>query len=158
MGELHKLHLLVGVKAEQSLRDSVRAVIEQTEDDSESLELAPVGRKDWVAGIRIDETVEFGKLGPIASEVLGHLIAIDSRQRIRRENVRAYVVQPPVPVFKDPEEPPLPAEPPQSEPESSSATCPICGRTVHSYNLQHDTSGRAVGCYICRGDPGRARS
>jgi hypothetical protein len=163
MSEMSRLHLLVGVKAEQSLRDEVRAVVDQDEDGSEELELAPVGRKDWIAGVRVTADLGFNRLEEIAVTVLGRLIALDSRQRIRRENVRVYVVQPPVPVFKDPEEAPLPKPPepePQIQPEIHGATaiCPVCDRSVHSYNLQHDTSGRVVGCYICGGDPSRAGS
>jgi hypothetical protein len=163
MSEMSRLHLLVGVKAEQSLRDEVRAVVDQAEDDSEELELAPVGRKDWIAGVRVTADLSFRRLEEIAAVVLGRLITLDSRQRIRRENVRVYVVQPPVPVFKDPEEAPppeptSPEPPPQPAIHGATATCPVCNRSVHSYNLQHDTTGRVVGCYICGGDPSRAGS
>jgi hypothetical protein len=161
MERLKPLDLLVGVKAEQSLRDAVRTVIEQADDDLDGLELAPVGRKDWVAGRRIGAAVSFGELGRIGRAVLTQLLGLDSRQRIRQENVRLYVVQPPVPVFKDPE----PAEelvPEPAAPEPASVgglggptVCPICEREVHSFNLQHDTTGKVVGCFLCGGDPGR---
>lgn len=160
MSEISKLHLLVGVKAEQSLRDSVRAVVDQADESAEDLELAPVGRKDWVAGARAGSDLRFGDLASIASSILGRLIGLDSHQRIRQENVRVYVVQPPVPVFKDPvepEQPPVAPAAPQ-QPQDSTATCPVCQRTVHSFNLQHDTAGRVVGCYICGGDPSRTGS
>jgi hypothetical protein len=157
MSVLAKIHLLVGVKAEQSLRDAVRAAVDDVDVDSGDLELAPVGRKDWVAGVRAGSDLSFGRLQELSGKVLGQLIALDSRQRIRRENVRVFAVQPPVPVFKDPEEsapPPQPESAPQQARESASI-CPVCGRKVHAFNLQHDTSGRVVGCYICGGDPGR---
>ena len=57
---------------------------------------------------------------------------------------------------------PIPAQP-EPEPvaapqqaQDSASTCPVCQRKVHAFNLQHDTTGRVVGCYICGGDPGRA--
>jgi hypothetical protein len=164
MSEISRIHLLVGVKAEQTLRDAVRAAVDDPEVDTGDLELAPVGRKDWVAGVRAGSDLRFEALHELAGQVLGRLIALDSRQRIRRENVRVYAVQPPVPVFKDPEEsvpPPEPEVAPAPAPEQpreSGTTCPVCGRTVHAFNLQHDTSGKVVGCYICGGDPGRAGS
>jgi len=162
MGEISKIHLLVGVKAEQSLRDSVRGAVDDAEVDTGELELVPVGRKDWVAGVRAGTDLPYSELQQIAGRVLSQLIALDSRQRIRQENVRVYSVQPPVPVFKDPEESAPPPEPePALAPEpvqDSVSTCPVCQRKVHAFNLQHDTSGRVVGCYICGGDPGRTGS
>jgi hypothetical protein len=164
MNDISKLHLLVGVKAEQSLRDAVRLVVDQAEGDNEDLELAPVGRKDWVAGVRAGANLSFGELAGLASTVLSRLIALDTHQRIRQENVRVYVVQPPVPVFKDPEPPapipdpgpPAPVEPEPVVPTTETPTCPVCNRKVHAYNLQHDTSGKVVGCYICGGNINRA--
>ena len=88
MSQLSKIHLLVGVKAEQSLRDAVRAAVDDAEVDSGDLELAPVGRKDWVAGVRAGSDLSFGKLQEISATVLGQLIALDSRQRIRRDLLR----------------------------------------------------------------------
>ncbi|MBW2276058.1 MAG: hypothetical protein JRF63_01120 [Deltaproteobacteria bacterium] len=166
MNEISKIHLLVGVKAEQSLRDSVRGAVDDTEVDTGDLELVPVGRKDWVAGVRAGSDLPFSKLQQIAGQILSQLIALDSRQRIRQENVRVYSVQPPVPVFKDPEEiAPTPAREPGREPaaapqqaQDSASTCPVCQRKVHAFNLQHDTTGRVVGCYICGGDRSRAGS
>lgn len=159
MSDISKIHLLVGVKAEQSLRDAVRAAVDDPGVDTGDLELAPVGRKDWVAGMRAGSDLRFGELHEITGKVLGSLIALDSRQRIRRENVRVFAVQPPVPVFKDPEEsapPPRPTnEAAPARFQDSSQVCPVCQRRVHSFNLQHDTTGRVVGCYICGGDPTR---
>jgi hypothetical protein len=157
MERLKPLDLLVGVKAEQSLRDAVRAAVEQSEDDLGGLELAPVGRKDWIAGQRIGTAVAFGELARIGRAVLTQLLGLDSRQRIRQENVRVYVLQQPVPVFKDPdpvEEVPAPAAP-AFEGLGGPTVCPICEREVHSFNLQHDTTGKVVGCFLCGGDPGR---
>lgn len=164
MSEISKIHLLVGVKAEQSLRDSVRGAVDDSEFESGELELVPVGRKDWVAGVRAGSDLPFGDLQKIAGTVLSQLIALDSRQRIRQENVRVYAVQPPVPVFKDPEDtasPPEHVPEPASAPEprqaqDSASICPVCQRRVHAFNLQHDTTGKVVGCYICGGDPSRA--
>jgi hypothetical protein len=168
MSEISKIHLLVGVKAEQSLRDVVRGAVDDGAVETGDLELVPVGRKDWVAGVRAGSDLPYGELQQIAGQVLSQLIALDSRQRIRQENVRVYSVQPPVPVFKDPEEPvpgPEPAPEPEPEPaaepqpqqvQESASTCPVCQRKVHAFNLQHDTNGKVVGCYICGGDPSRA--
>ncbi len=162
----------MGVKAEQSLRDAVRTAVEEREGDHEGLELVPVGRKDWVAGKRVGVSMLFSDLEGVGREVMTALIAMESHQRIRRENVRLYVVPPPVPVFKDPpgtladgspqDEFGTPDEPIEEEPVSEGlggpTVCPVCKREVHSFNLQHDTKGRVVGCFICGGDPGLARS
>lgn len=165
MSELNQLDIFVGVKAEQSLRDAVRAVVEESGEESSDLELAPVGRKDWIAGRRFGANLTYPQVAKVCREVLTRLIGLDSRQRIRMENIRLYVVPPPVPVFKDPpaeltsaapeapvsEEPAAPAETGLGGP----TVCPVCGRGVHSYNLQHDTRGKVVGCFICGGEPGR---
>jgi len=102
MNELKPMHLLMGVRAEQSLRDAVRDAIELSPDDAEDLVLAPAGRKDWIAGIRIGETAAFGEISALSKRVLLRLLRLDSRQRIRSENVRLWVVPAPVPVFRDP--------------------------------------------------------
>ncbi len=149
--------LFVGVKAEQSLRDTVRAAIEQ-EDHSDQLELAPFGKKDWIAGRRIGSTVQFSMLDEIIISVRKQLLALGSHQRIRQENVRVYAVQPPVPVFKDFSDAGLSETPqtqeiePAEEPDGQT-TCPICKRIVHSYNLQRNPKGRIIGCFMCGGDP-----
>jgi hypothetical protein len=99
------------------------------------------------------------------------LLRLDTRQRIRRENVKLYVVVPPVPVFKDSSpigpgaEPDrdhdrdarLQPEEPAPDGREGPRICPVCNRQVHSFNLQHDTRGRVVGCFICGGDPGYFR-
>jgi hypothetical protein len=167
MIELDEKQILVGVKADQSLCDAVREAVDGREGGDEVIELAPIGRKDWVAGRRVTNALTFGELDALVGDVLRRLLALDSKQRIRRENVRAYAVPPPVPVFKDPDETSesdsRPAEPhekePLSQPESDAALdggveiCPVCGRSVHSYNLQYDLQGRPVGCFMCGGDP-----
>ena len=96
------MHLLMGVRAEQSLRDAVRDAIERATDDREELVLAPSGRKDWIAGIRVGEAASFREISALGKAVLARLLSLDSRQRIRSENVRLWVVPPPVPVFRDP--------------------------------------------------------
>ena len=162
MDEAKPQDLLIGVKAEQSLRDAVRALVEADDADSGGLELAPVGRKDWVAGVRLGALSALPAIAASADDVLRRLLALDSTQRIRRESVRVWVVPPPVPVFKDPADDAArqPAgESPSSEPAAAAAElCPVCGRSVHSYNLQFDTRGRPVGCFMCGGDPSGSRS
>ncbi len=167
MGNVSKLELLVGIKAEQSLRDEVRTAVDEAGAESAGLELTPVGPKDWIAGARVGTAISFVRVTEVCAEVLAKLIALESRQRIRMENIRFYVVPPPVPVFKDsplsefPDDAPNPKED-STEPEvstfNSAAQCPVCGRTVNSYNLQHNTKGKVVGCFICGGDPGIRRS
>jgi len=160
MSETKTLHLLLGVRAEQSLRDAVRSAVEQSSDESEELVLAPAGRKDWIAGVRIGEATSFRELAALSRRVLTRLITLESRQRIREENVRLWVVPPPVPVFRDPQQDAAPStDPPgdavaaEREPDDGeTAVCPVCGRRVHRFNLQRDTFGRAVGCYQCGGD------
>ena len=167
MNDTKTLHLLVGVRAEQSLRDAVRTAVEQTAEEADDLVLAPAGRKDWIAGVRIGEATSFGELATLGKRVLARLISLETRQRIRAEHVRLWVVPPPVPVFRDPM--PQEAEP-KEEPaadagadadaeadvDGETATCPVCGRRVHRFNIQRDTYGHAVGCYQCGGvhDPG----
>ncbi len=167
MGNVSTLELLVGIKAEQSLRDEVRTAVDEAGSESVGLELTPVGPKDWIAGARVGTSISFVRVSEICAEVLAKLIALESRQRIRMEKIRFYVVPPPVPVFKDPPLPEHSDDPSKPKEDSSSsdqnifgnvAQCPICGRTVNSYNLQHNTKGDVVGCFICGGDPGIRRS
>ena len=157
MNHIRKMDVLVGIKAEQSLRDAVRLLVDESDTD---LELTPVGRKDWVAGQRVGSTVVQGELEEIFRAVHKKLLALGSEQRIRSESIRLYVVQEPVPVFKDPEQDA--AETPEVEPQetasepapSGPSTCPICNRTVHSYNLHYNTDGKVVGCFMCGGNAG----
>jgi hypothetical protein len=107
MEEPKTMHLLMGVRAEQSLRDAVRTAVEGAADDSEELVLAPSGRKDWIAGVRVGETSSFREIAALGRVVLTRLLSLDSRQRIRSENIRLWVVPAPVPVFRDP--PPMDA-------------------------------------------------
>ena len=167
MGNVSTLELLVGIKAEQSLRDEVRAAVDEAGAESAGLELTPVGPKDWIAGARVGTSISFVRVTEVCADILAKLIALESRQRIRMENIRFYVVPPPVPVFKDPPLPEFSDDAPKPKEDSSAtdastfsgaATCPICGRTVNSYNLQHNTKGDVVGCFICGGDPGGRRS
>ena len=167
MGNVSTLELLVGIKAEQSLRDEVRTAVDEAGSESVGLELTPVGPKDWIAGARVGTSISYVRVSEVCAEILAKLIALESRQRIRMEKIRFYVVPPPVPVFKDsplPEHSDDPAKPKEdsssSDPDifGNVAQCPICGRTVNSYNLQHNTKGKVVGCFICGGDPGIRRS
>ncbi len=167
MGNVSTLELLVGIKAEQSLRDEVRSAVDEAGAESVGLELTPVGPKDWIAGARVGTSIPFVRVSEVCAEVLAKLIALESRQRIRMEKIRFYVVPPPVPVFKDPPSPEFSNDGARPKEDSSSsdpdifgsaAQCPICGRTVNSYNLQHNTKGDVVGCFICGGDPGIRRS
>ena len=160
---MNKIDLLVGIRAEQSLRDTLRTVTDDAGLEDVNLELTPVGRKDWVAGKRLSSVVECSELPKIEDSVLKELISLDSKQRVRRENIRMFAVVKPVPVFKDPfvqeelEEQRAIKEATENQQSGlgSSTACPICKRTVHSYNLQHDTTGKVVGCFMCGGDPGR---
>jgi hypothetical protein len=167
MGKVSTLELLVGIKAEQSLRDEVRTAVDEAGSESVGLELTPVGPKDWIAGARVGTSISFMRVTEVCAEVLTKLIALKSMQRIRMENIRFYVVPPPVPVFKDPPSPEFSDDAPKQKEDSTApdvstfgnaAQCPICGRTVNSYNLQHNTKGDVVGCFICGGDPGIRRS
>ena len=143
--------LLVGVKAEQSLRDALREALEADKDAADGLELIPVGRKTWVAGRRIGPVADPARIAEEVAEVHRRLMALGSAQRIRREIVRVWVAAPPVPVFRDPDPQPRVAD-------EGPATCPVCGREVHDYNLHRDSAGRPVGCYMCGGNPGGFRS
>ncbi len=159
MDAMKTADLIVGVKAEQTLRDALRTAVEQG-DDPGGLELVPFGKKDWIVGKRIGSSVLFGELGAIIRAVLKQLLTLESFQRIRGESVRVFSIQPPVPVFADfettnlRETPETRAEEPVKETEPEGSTeCPICKRAVHKYNLLHDPKGRILGCYICRGEP-----
>jgi len=153
MIELKQQDLLIGVKAEQSLRDALRDALDGEQRGAEGLELAPVGRKTWVAGHRIGPVEDLARIAEEAGEVHRRLLALGSAQRIRQENIRVWIAAPPVPVFRDPEPDPQP----QPQPDGP-VTCPVCGREIHSYNLHRDSTGRAVGCYMCGGNPGGFRS
>ncbi len=147
------IDLIIGIKAEQTLRDAARTAAEEGATRADSPELCPVGKKDWVAGERIGSTVRFGELEPKRNAVLARLIDLQSHQRIRQESLRIYAVRAPVPVFKDPM-PEETVERSQNERASNPETvaCPVCGTEVHNYNIQYDPWGKMVGCYICRGE------
>jgi hypothetical protein len=116
MTTMKPLEILVGVKAEQTLRDTVRAAIEAGGDKAAGLELAPLGNKDWIAGVRLGPQAGLAEVKRLSREVQAALIATGSFQRIRIESVRAYAVQKPVPVFKETGEP-APADEPAAEGE-----------------------------------------
>lgn len=177
--------IFIGVKAEQHLRDVVRHVIES--DDKSTLELTPVGRKDWIAGQRFSAPMNVGEMAQHCREVYLQLISLGSQQRIRTENIRMYAIQLHVPVFVDSSGAALDpadlaaesglwdgddeasgtapfaadadadADGDKDEAEGTShmaggpAVCPVCGRTVHSFNLHRNTHGQVVGCFLCGG-------
>jgi hypothetical protein len=153
------IDILFGIKAEQTLRDATRAAAEEPTAGVEPAELCPVGKKDWIAGERIEGPIPYDELEKKRRSVVSALIALNSHQRIRHENVRVWAVRPPVPVFRDPvpdeaaaepaEEPAADAQP--GEP-TGPVTCPVCGAEVHHYNIQYDPWGKMVGCYLCRGE------
>lgn len=152
MNEIKTLDILIGIKAEQSLRDAVRNLVENHKTD---IELTPVGRKDWIAGQRIGYTISHMDLEETCRRVHRKLMGLGSEQRIRYENIKLYVVAKPVPVFKDPDEPVAVQEEPIAEESpvvDGPSTCPICQRTVHSYNLHYNTEGKVVGCFMCGGN------
>ena len=167
------IDLFIGVKAEQTLRDAVRACTDDPTTGPCGTELCPVGQKDWIAGRRVGGLLKYSELAIRKNETLKGLIELQSHQRIRRESIRVYSVRKPVPVFKDP----LPdrfedmsnndgtidettgngAEIEESiasdtGKDDTSATCPVCGAIVHTYNIQYDPWGKMVGCYLCRGN------
>jgi hypothetical protein len=153
---MKSIDLLIGVKAEQTLRDAAREASEAAEADEELPELCPVGKKDWVAGRRLSLPIYFGDLGKYRAEIMKNLTALQSHQRIRNENIRLYSVRPPVPVFKDANddeelreeevEKKLTSKNPDTE------ICPICETEIHRYNVQYNAAGKMVGCYLCRGE------
>ncbi len=149
------IDLYFGIKAEQTLRDAVRAQSEAGLEDA--LELCPVGNKDWIAGDRFGTSASFKDVRPNAKGIMGRLVNLQSHQRIRQESIRIYAVRPPVPVFKDPSPDDLIEEAPESEKSSSGIKdnmpiiCSNCGAEVHPYNIQYDPAGKIVGCYLCRG-------
>ena len=151
---MKSIDLFLGIKAEQTLRDVTREAAEESQDDTTAPELCPIGKKDWIAGERIGSTIQFREIGKKGQQVIRCLIDLKSHQRIRHDSLRLYAVRPPVPVFKDPpqvESPSdVPPEPVKEKKESS--TCPVCEAEVHKYNLLFDSSGRTVGCYLCRGE------
>lgn len=152
------MDILIGIKAEQSLRDAVRTLVEQTDTE---IELTPVGRKDWIAGERVGDTLSNSDMEDTCRRVHRKLMALGSEQRIRFESIKLYSVAPPVPVFKDPDESDMEndamnakshAEPEFSAPVSGPSVCPVCNRSVHSYNLHYSTDGKVVGCFMCGGN------
>ncbi len=155
---MKSLDLFIGIKAEQSLRDVVKNLSESDSTESSEIELYPVGKKDWVAGIRIKEGISFFSLKEHHSEALRKLISLGSQQRIRQESLRVYSVRPPVPVFRDPTDE-QDAENTSSRKANSSliaadgtAICPNCGTEVHKFNLLFGPRETIIGCYLCRGD------
>lgn len=154
------IDLFLGVKTEQTLRDAARAAEgEAAAGDKSSTELCPIGKKDWVAGERIGLSLEFKEINRRRRTVIKDLLDLNSHQRIRQENIRLYAVRKPVPVFKDPVPDDMAHDMLADEGESVSGqasetrVCPVCGAKVHSFNMQYDPWGRAVGCYLCRGEP-----
>lgn len=151
---MKSIDILLGVKAEQTLRDAARNAAEESTDEADVPELCPVGKKDWIAGKRFGSSVPFGELEKKRLEVVKALIALGSHQRIRQDNVRVYAVRPPVPVFKDSSDAADASSPAEEEtPEGDTKICPVCGLEVHRFNLQYGPDGRPVGCYLCRGEP-----
>ncbi|MCP4196438.1 MAG: hypothetical protein GY762_04740 [Proteobacteria bacterium] len=154
------IDLFLGVKTEQTLRDATRAAEgEAPAGDKPSTELCPIGKKDWIAGERIGLALKFKEINDRRRRVIKDLLQLNSHQRIRQENIRLYAVRKPVPVFKDPVPDDIAhemlADKAESVPGPASETreCPVCGARVHNFNMQYDPWGRAVGCYLCRGEP-----
>jgi len=142
-----------GVRAEQTLRDAVRAQGEETEPSKNILELCPVGKKDWIAGARFGKIVKLGEVASHAKSVLSMLMSLQSHQRIRSESLRVFSVRPPVPVFKDsPTEDLLEDVAQEPQEKTGTITCPFCKTEIHPYNAQYSPSGKIVGCYLCRGE------
>jgi hypothetical protein len=152
---MKSIDLFIGIKAEQTLRDVARNAAEESADESAVPELCPIGKKDWIAGRRFGPSLKFGELEAKRVEVVKQLIALGSHQRIRQDNLRIYAVRPPVPVFKDAADHGPVAEAPTEQPagDGDTMTCPVCGLEVHHFNLQYDSDGKPVGCYLCRGEP-----
>ena len=154
---MNKVDFVVGIKAEQNLRELVRQSAEQTEETEGILELCPVGRKDWIAGLRFSGPLKKSEMGPLFKQVLKKLLSLGSQQRIRSESLRIYAVQEPVPVFRDAttDQPlaPREEEPPKVDPKSDEpVTCPVCERRVHPYNARVNSQGRIVSCSFCGGE------
>ena len=173
MNQTQKMDILAGIKAELSLRDAVRLALDESDT---SLELIPVGKKDWIAGQRIENSIRQGRLEEVCRGVHKKLMALNADQRIRFESIKLYVVPKPVPVFKDPEpdykqvqdtpetavsdnaEDTLLTDDGQNDEQKQSvkqgpSVCPVCRRKVHSYNLQYNSNGRVTGCFMCGGVP-----
>ena len=152
---MKRIDLFLGIKAEQTLRDAVRAAAEESTDDADVPELCPVGKKDWIAGKRLSTSLVFGQIEEKKRAVIKNLIGLQSHQRIRQESIRIYAVRPPVPVFKDTIPEGLEEEPVKEQvPDTETVACPVCGVEVHKYNIQYDPWGKMVGCYLCRGEAG----
>ncbi len=153
---MKSIDLLVGIKAEQTLRDVVRAATEESTSDSYPLELCPIGKKDWIAGQRLSEPIRFGEVEQVLAATTRHLLELRSHQRIRRDSIRIYAVPKPVPVFMDspPTESTPPAPPEESATTQQEVECPACGASVHRYNIRYDPWGQMVGCFLCRSTDG----
>ncbi len=152
---MKSLDLFFGVKAEQSLRDAVRNASETEASDTSVAELYPMGKKDWIAGCRLGETLTFRELKNRQSDVMRRLISVGSHQRIRQDSLRVHAVHPPVPVFREhPENPDSVEDAPISsnKTDSDTAICPKCGMEVHRFNLLFGPRRTVVGCYLCRGE------
>jgi hypothetical protein len=150
---MKSVNIFLGVKAEQTLRDAVRAAAEAQTGEGVAIELCPVGKKDWIAGERISRGILFGDLNQIAKQVLKRLIGLGSYQRIKSDSLKIWAVRKPVPVFKDP--PPMDSDriaDKAPHADKDVITCPVCGSPVNSYNIQYNPSGKMVGCYLCRGE------
>jgi hypothetical protein len=149
--QMKSLDLFFGIKAEQSLRDAVRNASETAGGDASTAELYPVGKKDWIAGLRLGETLTFQVLKNRQSDVQRKLISMGSHQRIRQDSLRVHAVRPPVPVFREHTEDREVDE--KSLPNQDSVICPKCGTEVHRFNLLFGPRETVVGCYLCRGEP-----
>lgn len=145
------IDLIVGVKAEHTLRDAVRAAAEKPQDDGKAIDLSPIGNKDWIAGERIGSSSTFGKMEEIIGSTMLRLINLKSQQRIRRDNIKVFATSKPVPVFKEPLPDNLSDEELGLKENKDTVICPVCKAEVHRYNARFDSKDRMVGCYICRG-------
>lgn len=146
------IDLFLGIKAEQTLRDMVRAATEELAEEADTLELCPVGKKDWIAGMRLEAGSHFGDLEKNKKRVITSLIELQSHQRIRQEYIRLYSIRPLVPVFKDSAPSDL-GDHVNSRPPAmrSEVTCPRCGAKVNRQNIIFNPQGTMVGCYLCSG-------
>ena len=179
MNQYQQMDIFIGVKAEQTLRDAVRLQIDNANTD---IELTPVGKKDWIAGIRIENDLKNSDIEVRFRMIHKKLMALGTEQRIRFENLKIYVVSKPVPVFKDPDPDELLLrntqdnfhslnkndkkrvqseeflklenfDSKQDSLKNGPSICPVCKRTVHSYNLHYNSNGKVIGCFMCGGIP-----
>lgn len=155
MGNTMKsLDLFIGIKAEQSLRDLVRNLSESPSEMNVGLELYPVGKKDWIAGGRLQAETTFAEIKKQQLDVARRLISIGSHQRIRQDGLRIHAVHPPVPVFRESSEDGSSEHPSVVTPDldTGATICPNCGSEVHRFNLLFGPREKVVGCYLCRGE------